>query len=125
MMLVLGINIAFAKDVWSANQQTNLLDIHLVTVNGKAVAFHISGELRVGPNLQNIGFLFGAATNSSWTPVRLRFMLKGYDTAWHNSGEMDLAIRFYDEKNKLIDRKVFKAEGESAGWTGSLKDSTL
>ncbi|HZF00285.1 MAG TPA: sensor histidine kinase [Methylomirabilota bacterium] len=124
-MLVFWISFASTKEAWSANQQTNLLEIHLVTANGKIAPFHAGGELRVGPNLQNIGFIFGTATNSGWMPVRLRFMLKGYDTAWHNSGEMDMVIRFYDEKKKLIDRKVFKAEGESAGWTGSLKDSAL
>src|SRR5882724_5546898 len=125
MILVFWINFAFAKDVWSANQQTNLLDIHVVTVNGKTVPFDAGGELRVGPNLQNIGFLFGAATNSGWMPVRLRFMLKGYDTAWNNPGYMYLILRFYDEKKRLIVQKDFKATGESVGWTGSLKDSTL
>ena len=109
----------------SIDQQTNLLKIYSVTVNGKLVSY-AGGELKFSAESKNIALLFGSDTNGSWKPTRLRYKLEGWDTGWCNpDSAMFLNIQFYDADKKLIERKSFSSKGDSVGWTGSLKDSPL
>jgi signal transduction histidine kinase len=127
MMLMGWAICAPAQEPLSADPATNLLTLRAVLVDGRPVSHRAGAELRVGPNLQSLTFVSGAATNSPGVPARLRYKLEGRDAAWCDrpGAEMFLAIRFYDAGRKLTDRKVFSARGESAGWLASLNDSTL
>jgi signal transduction histidine kinase len=110
-----------------ATERGNSLDIRRVIVDGRTLSPRPGAELRVGPSPQNIVFITGTATNWPGACARFRHKLEGRDTTWvdHPEAEMYLAVRFYDEEKKLLDLRVFTAKGESAGWTGSLKDSRL
>jgi signal transduction histidine kinase len=59
-------------------------------------------------------------------PTRLRYKLEGYDNSWHEGGGvMCLTVRFADDHGDQIGQTTFEATGESAGWSGSLTNSTL
>src|SRR5262249_39268334 len=54
------------------------------------------------------------------------YMLEGYETGWHEGGgEMGLTVRFYNVAGDQIGQNVYRVHGESTGWTGSLKNSSL
>jgi len=106
---------------------TNLLEIRSVSVDGRALAWPAGGELRLSPFPANVSITFGPVSNSTWLPIRLQYKLEGYDSAWRRGGssEMNLSIRFYNESRNIIGQTVFKVEGASPGWTGSLATSPL
>src|ERR1051326_5361535 len=75
---------------------TNLLEIQSVAINGKTIPLAGKTRIGTGPSPQNISFTFGAVTNSSRVPTRVRYKFDGYDNAWRESGgEMFLMLRFY------------------------------
>ncbi|MGC9942608.1 MAG: ATP-binding protein, partial [Verrucomicrobiota bacterium] len=105
-------------------EATNSLEIHYINVNGKPLSFRGRDSVNLGSHPENVVFGFGAATNGGKTPLRLRFMLDGYDTVWHEMGsEMSLTVRFYNNTGDQIGQNVYRVNGESTGWTGSLKNS--
>jgi signal transduction histidine kinase len=126
MGLVFGASLASGDQPRTTAASTNLIEIRSVTVNGKVMSWRVGRPLALGfsPEIVSIGF--GPATNSNWTPVRLHYRMEGYDAAWRRGlSEMILTLRFYNDARDLIDQKVFKAMGDSTGWNGSLKTSTL
>src|SRR5947209_4728888 len=107
-------------------RSTEAVEIRSVTVNGKSISAAGKTKIDSGPAPQNISFAFGPATNSTRAPIRVRYKLEGYDSAWHEGGgEMFLMLRFYDEAGDAIGQKSFSVNGESAGWSGELKGSTF
>src|ERR1700744_2902814 len=53
-------------------------------------------------------------------------MLAGHEDAWHEfRSEMALNVRFYNSAGDQISQNNYSVSGESTGWTGSLKSSSL
>jgi signal transduction histidine kinase len=102
------------------------LDIKSVTVAGRETPVLQNREIKLKAFPQQIEFHFEPATNLGRLPVRLRYKLDGYEREWHSgNGEMNLAVRFYNDSGEQISIKTFHVSGESAGWTGTLKTSSL
>lgn len=124
---VLWTALVSASELKPAVAATNLLQIRSASVDGRAVGWPVGGELRLSPFPATVSIAFGPASNSTWSPIRLRYKLEGYDAGWRRGGssEMCLTIRFYNESRDIISQQVFKVEGDSPGWTGSLTTSPL
>jgi signal transduction histidine kinase len=109
-----------------AAEITNALEIQSVTVNGKSLPFRGKDNISLGSSPENIAFGFGSGTNGGKPPLRLRYMLEGYEDTWHESRtEMALNVRFYNSSGDQIGQNIYDVHGESTGWTGSLKSSSL
>ena len=91
-----------------------------MAVQGKSMKWRAGEDLQLGPSPENVLFNFGGPTNSTETPIRVHYKLEGYDDTWHEGGgEMYLMIRFSDPNGDQVGQKIFKATGESAGWSGA------
>jgi signal transduction histidine kinase len=124
--LVWVCSLFFVASVLHADQDTNTLGIQSVSVSGKSVSFHGKDAITLGSSPQNIVFSYGPDANASRLPLRLRYKLEGYDSAWHEaSDEMAFNVRFYNHSGDQINRRIYSVRGESTGWTGSLNDSSL
>src|SRR5882724_12529909 len=109
-----------------AAEATNALDIQSVTVNGKPLPFRGKENINLGSSPENIAFGFGPGTNGGKPPLRLRYTLEGYEDIWHETRtEMALNVRFYNSSGDQIGQNIYDVHGESTGWTGSLKSSSL
>lgn len=124
---VLWTALLLADQFHPAIPPTNPLQIESVLVDGQSVGLSDGGELRLKPFPKSVTIAFGPASNSNWSPIRLRYKLKGYETNWRRGGssEMSLTIRFYNESRELISQKIFKVVNDSPNWTGSLATSPL
>jgi signal transduction histidine kinase len=110
----------------SAAEDTDLLEIKSVTVNGKPLPLQGKENIGLGPFPENIVFGFGPGTNAVKPPLRLRYILEGYENAWREgAAEMGLTVRFYNDSGDQIGQNIYRINGESTGWTGSLKSSSL
>ena len=126
IILVFWTSFAPANQPRPAALTANVLEIRSVRVNGKLTAWHAGRDLLLGPSAENVTFAFGPTTNSNWTPTRLHYRVEGFDTAWRRGlSEMSLTMRFYNESRDIVAQTVFKAAGDSTGWNGSLRTSTL
>src|SRR5689334_17956643 len=93
-------------------EETNLLEIRSVTVDGRNQPLPRGGTLNLGPFSQSVSFVFGKSPNAGRAPVRLRYKLEGYEDTWHEGdGEMYLAARFFDKSGDQISQNMFKATG--------------
>ena len=102
------------------------LEIVSVTVNGKPAPWDRTSGARLGSSPEGITFGFRPRTNSSVSPIRIRYSLEGYENEWHDGpGEMLLMVRFYNVAGDQISVKNFTVAGESPGWNGSLASSPL
>ena len=109
-----------------AAADTNALEIQSISVNGKSLPVRGSKDVSLGSFPDNIVFGIGLATNASQPPLRLRYQLDGYENIWHEaSSEMGLTVRFYNGSGDQISQNLYPVKGESTGWTGSLKNSSL
>jgi signal transduction histidine kinase len=101
-------------------------EIQNLVVNGKAVNFRGKERVSLGSFPENVFFSFGPRTNASDPPLRLRYRLEGYENAWHEGdAEMALYVRFYNASGDQIEQRKYPVSGESTGWRGSLKTSSL
>jgi signal transduction histidine kinase len=115
-----------AEDLSSADAGRRLLQIHSVTVGGKVKKWGAGRELSLGPAPEAVVFNFGPTNDSDWMPKRLRYTLEGYESAWHEGvAVMGLTVRYADEHGDQIGQTIFEARGESAGWNGTVTNSTL
>jgi signal transduction histidine kinase len=115
-----------AMSTLRAAEDTNLLEIQSVTASGKELQFQGKTEVNLGSSPENITFGFGAGTNSLYLPLRLRYTLEGFENIWHEgAAEMGLTVRFYNDSGDQIGQSIYRINGESTGWTGSLKTSSL
>ncbi|MDB6016472.1 MAG: Integral rane sensor signal transduction histidine kinase [Pedosphaera sp.] len=124
----LALSLLLSVDVLSlrAVEATNTLEIQSVNVAGKSLPFRGKDSVSLGSFPKNIVFGFGPVTNASKLPLRLRYMLDGYENAWHEAGgEMSLNVWFYNSSGDQISQNNYPVHGESTGWTGSLKSSSL
>jgi signal transduction histidine kinase len=102
------------------------LKIQSVEVADQIMPLHQNGEVNLGSFPENIMFNFAWDTNSGRLPIRLRYKLEGYEGAWHEGGgETYLGVRFFNKQGDQVRQDTFKMSGESAGWKGSFKDSSL
>jgi signal transduction histidine kinase len=105
---------------------TNSLAMQSVVVNGKTIPFADHDPVNLGPFPINIVFGFGPEKNAVNPPLRVRYLLEGYEQTWHEAGsDMGLTIRFYNHAGDQIGQNLYPVHGESTGWTGSLKNSAL
>ncbi len=116
----------FASHLLAA-EPTNALEIQSVNVNGKSLPLRHKEAVSLGTFPENIVFGFGPATNAGNTPpLRLRYMLEGFENAWHEGGaEMALTVRFYNNSGDQIGQSIYPVQRREHGWTGSLKTSSL
>lgn len=107
-------------------QNTNLLEIVSVEVNGKTFK-HVPGhELNIGPSPQHIVFNYGAVSNATRKPLRVQSKLEGVDRNWRDGGgDMNVVVRYYDAAGGIVSYHPFKVLGDSAGWNGNLTTSIL
>ena len=124
--ILLAAELCTAQERVPAGPMTDLLEIRSLVADGKAVDLRRHGEQRLSPFPESITFEFGGRNNAPRAPVRLRYKLEGYDETWHEGAcEMFVAIRFFDESDDQVGQKLFRAIGDSSGWTGDLKTSIL
>ncbi len=94
--------------------------------NDKPVPFANHDPLNLGAFPINLVFKYGPQKNAADPPLRMRYVLEGYEKTWHEAGgEMALNIRFYNHAGDQIGQNPYSVHGESTGWTGSLKNSAL
>ncbi len=106
---------------------TNDLEIQSVTVGGKSLEFQGKAMVNIGSTPENITFGFGPGINSLQPPLRLQYSLEGFENIWHEgAAEMVLTVRFYNLAGDQVGQSTtYRINGESTGWTGSLKTSSL
>jgi signal transduction histidine kinase len=108
------------------NGKNDALQIRAINVNGQRMPLSHGTPAYLKPFSKNIAFIYGPDSNSSWTPLRLRYRLDGYENSWHeDEGQMCLTARFFDEANNQISETQFYITGSSPGWRGQFKDSSL
>ena len=57
---------------------------------------------------------------------KLQYFLSGYDTQWHAlRAHAQLTVRFLDKDGAIIGTEDLNANGESAGWMGTVANSEL
>jgi signal transduction histidine kinase len=111
--------------VCAADSATSV-SMRSVTVNGRAIPLTDHAPVNLGPYPINIVFGFGPDKNSANPPLRLRYMLEGYEKSWQEAGsDMGVTVRFYNHVGDQIGKDLYSVHGESTGWTGSLKNSAL
>ena len=129
--MTIGISgVLIAAEYPAANQETNQILVQAVAANNRGTALPRNGKINLGSSPENIYFYFGLNTNLNPPPVRIRYKLEGYDEGWQDNdvdliGEMNLRVRFFDNREDLVGETLFSVTGESAGWTDSLKTSSL
>jgi signal transduction histidine kinase len=114
------------KGVDAASPASPLV-IRSVEVDGKELKIKPDKSVNLGAFPGHVLFHFGVASNSAWVPSRVISRMDGVDSTWHlGGGFMYLILRFYNSGGDRLDvDKQFVATGNSAGWNGSLSDSTL
>ena len=109
-----------------AAEDARPLAIQSVGVNDKVVSFADRDPVNLGAFPVNVVFRYGPDKNATNPPLRMRYMLEGFEKEWHEGGgEMALNVRFYNQKGDQVAQNHYPVHGESTGWTGSLKNSAL
>ncbi|MDB6131329.1 MAG: Integral rane sensor signal transduction histidine kinase [Verrucomicrobiales bacterium] len=104
----------------------NSLEIQWVTENGKDVPIQNHGTVSLSSFPEKVGFGFGPRQGVTNFPIRLRYMLDPFENVWHEDvSEMTLVVRFYNAAGDQISQCIYSVNGETTGWTGSLKTSSL
>lgn len=106
------------------SEETNSLHIKMVTVNDRQMPIR-GRKVNLGASPEHTTILFPPDTNSQ-PFVRVRFKLEGFDAKWHDApDQMTLTIRFFNAAGDQVGQNIFGVNGDSAGWTGSLRNSSL
>lgn len=102
------------------------VQIRSLTVNGTLLSLDQGGRPQLPAAPESVTFGFGPVTNLAGSPLRVRYMLDGYDAGWReNAGEMRLSIRFFDRGGDQVEEVVFRAIGQTKGWTGTPETSAF
>ena len=110
----------------SGGQDTNAIEIQSILVGGKSLVVEDRDSVNLGSLPENITIHFGAGTNAAHPPLRMRYTMEGFDNGWQEGGaEMGLTVRFYNAAGDQVNYNLYPIHGDSTGWTGSLKTSTL
>jgi signal transduction histidine kinase len=81
-------------------------------------------KIRVTEGNRKIRITFGPTAASSKLPIRFRYHLAGYETAWHDiDSSMRFVIHFWDAQRQPVGSADFPAHGDSPGWTGKVESS--
>ncbi len=108
------------------DETTNDVQINSLIVDNKQKLLHHGGSVSLGSSPQDITFGFETGTNPRLAPYRIRYRLEGYENNWNVGGcWMCLAVHFNNESGDQIAQTTFRVSGDSAGWNGTLKNSTL
>ena len=108
------------------NPEPQSLQIESVIANGKPIGVPRGSKATLGSFPQNSSFDFQVSIDPSNGPLRIQYQLEGYENHWHEGeGDMALSARFFNEAGDQIHQNIFKVSGQSAGWNGSLKSSSL
>lgn len=125
-LMAFATDLAAAHPGQSSGTLTNLFSISTVSVRGKTISPNSDGLVNLGVSPENIYFHFGPSTNLGRSPIRLRYILEGYEKNWHeDGGSMFIGFRFYNRFNEPISQPYFSVSGQSSGWNGSLTNSAL
>lgn len=115
-----------AEDGFRGGETNELLEIRSVAVNGEPISLRAGKRLHLSPQPEKVSFGFGPATNSERAPLRIRYKLDGYDDGWREvAGEMRLSVRFFDGSGDHVSERVFRAIGQTEGWTGTPETSVF
>jgi signal transduction histidine kinase len=115
-----------ASENSATSQENDGVHMQSVVVNNRLISATNVEMVNLGSSPEQILFYFAMNTSFNHTPVRLRYMLNGYDNSWQDGpGEMHLAVRYYSDSGDLINEQLFPVSGNSAGWNGSLITSPL
>jgi len=126
VLLLLGEPFPVVAQDSQAGMTTNALVISSVSVAGKSAPLQQGDEVNLGAFPENIVIAFKLNADHGPPHVRLRFKLQGYENDWHEGGpQMFLAVRFYNDTGDQVDQVSFTVRYESAGWSGSLRNSSL
>ena len=107
-------------------EETNLMTIRSVEVDGRVVRFKAGGEVNLGASPRHVVFLFEPAPNALRTPLPIRCKLDGIDNSWRDGGgEMYLTVRYCNEAGDRVGQRTFVVRKHSPGWNNSLETSTL
>jgi signal transduction histidine kinase len=106
--------------------ERDLLVISSITVRDKSIPINPRGEANLGAFPENIVIHFEPTTNWDKAPVRLRYRLDGYENSWREGNcEMYVTARFFNDSGDQVNQSIFRVNGESPGWSGSIKTSSL
>jgi signal transduction histidine kinase len=112
--------------VLRAGEVQPTLVVQSANVDGRSLSLPPLNPLNLGPFPRNIVFGFGPTTATGIPPLRVRFLLEGYEKGWHEAArEMDLSVRFYNHAGDQLTQSIYPVTGDSTGWTGSLTNSAL
>jgi signal transduction histidine kinase len=118
-----GLSPCPAAESLTAGRTDQLLEIRSLSVNGQPIPLRPGSRPRLSPTPRNIAFGFGSA-NSPHAPLRMRFKLDGFEDNWREiSSDLNISFRFIDANQDPVSEKVFRAAGQTAGWTGALDTS--
>lgn len=95
-------------------------------MDGKPLAA-TAGKFRVPAAHKAVSFRLGIRPEDEGEGSRrVRFKLDGVDSGWRQlRSEMSLMVRFGDAAGDQVGQRIFVVEGISAGWRGSIENSTF
>jgi signal transduction histidine kinase len=103
-----------------------VLEIRSLSVNGQPVPLPLNQKLRLPAAPKNVSVGFSAATNADPATLRVRYKLDGFDENWRQvAGDMGMLVRFIDANLDPVQETLFKVQGQTEGWTGSLETSAF
>ena len=118
--------IYFSAGLLYADTPKNNIEVQSVVVDGRKLPLRPGRKVNLGMSHENVVFYFRPATNDLSPSLRFKCRLDGFESNWREGdGFMFVGIRFTDSAGDLIDQQNFQVSGESPGWNGSLKTSTL
>lgn len=80
--------------------------------------------LKISSTARSIIFYFTESDRDGRPTARLRYKLEGYDKGWRDRGSpMRMIIQFRDHDNINVGAEIFKLQGETPGWRGTIQDS--
>src|ERR1700722_2243183 len=79
--LALGLFLPAVAAIPQTEEATNELVIQSIKVNGKSLEFRDKEDLSLGSFPESIVFGFGTAGNGGKLPLRLRYMMEGYENS--------------------------------------------
>jgi len=120
--VVLGLALMVQAEAADRSGTNALLEIRRLVVDGSRVEFTPGATVRLDRQPRTVVFIFGPATNLVSPAIRFRFRLDGYEEGWREQpAEMRLCLRFLDRSGDQVGETIFRASGQTEGWTGDLQ----
>lgn len=100
--------------------------IQSATVDGRDIPLAGRRILRLPSSPGVLSLVISGVTNADQQTLRIRHRLDGYEAKWQDGSVfMYLALRFFDKAGKQVAQTIFRVEGESPGWRGSIATSSF